>query len=113
MSEGTCECDSCGAIVDVVDFNSGGHKCPWFVAPVKGEPFADYQRRYDAAKKAWLAENASECVVEEIPLDCPACGEVHTNESLERSGGRCPKVTVKRPYRYRALPCDYEGGSRS
>ena len=28
--------------------------------------------------------------VEEIPLECEGCGEVHSNPTLEKSLGRCP-----------------------
>jgi hypothetical protein len=35
-------------------------------------------------------EPLTRVVVETVPLDCPECGEIHTGEELEASGGECP-----------------------
>lgn len=34
---------------------------------------------------------ADKPVIEEIPFECPTCGDVHSNTVLERTGGKCPR----------------------
>lgn len=40
---------------------------------------------------------STDAVVEDIPLECPSCGQWHPGEVLERTGGKCPNAAPKPP----------------
>jgi len=56
MSELHVRCKSCGAGMSEFDWNA--HRCPWYVAPAKGESFEDYQTRFEDSKEKWLKRSA-------------------------------------------------------
>ena len=48
MSGDYCICSACGKRVLTRVFNSGAHDCPFYVAPLDGESFADFKARAEA-----------------------------------------------------------------
>lgn len=48
--------------------------------------------RYDwSAKKFDALEYRASAKVETLPMECAECGRIHTNDELERTGGKCPR----------------------
>jgi predicted Zn-ribbon and HTH transcriptional regulator len=50
--------------------------------------------RRNYAKWAHIARAAASktVIVEDVPFECSSCGETHSNTTLERTGGKCPKA---------------------